>query len=567
LRRILRRAARYSRILGQDEPVLYRFVQLVVDTMADVFPELQQRRQHIETTIRAEEEQFNRTLDKGLQLFSQAAAELAKDGEKGIPGELVFKLYDTYGFPDDLTRVLAEEKGLDVDMEGYERAMQVQKDRARAAANFATRESDNLTWQVLQTGPGSDFTGYHHHREETRIQSYATSNGHVFLTLEKTPFYAESGGQVADTGRIEAASFALYVIDVQKDNERIIHRCEWQTGSQIVDEPVVAVIDESKRQLTAKNHTATHLMHAALRQVLGEHVQQAGSLVDAERLRFDFNHNQRVEAEEIRRIERLVNLEIRRNTALRIEDTSLREAREAGAMALFGEKYGDRVRTVAVPGFSLELCGGTHVASTGEIGIFKIVSETSIAAGVRRIEAITGPAVEDTMYQQQGVLFELQALLNSKADDIVSKVQALKQEKKQLEKQVSELKQTHFNSLAGTLLQQAKTVGKTPFVLHRDDSLDMEALRKLGENVYEQMNGSGVALIYAVNGGKMLLCCVVAAELVQNKMANAGNLVGAAAKIAGGGGGGKAHLATAGGRDVNQLEAVLAFFTEQVAAI
>jgi alanyl-tRNA synthetase len=267
---------------------------------------------------------------------------------------------------------LAEEKGLDVDMEGYERAMQVQKDRARAAANFATRESDNLTWQVLQTGPGSDFTGYHHHREETRIQSYATSNGHVFLTLEKTPFYAESGGQVADTGRIEAASFALYVIDVQKDNERIIHRCEWQTGSQIVDEPVVAVIDESKRQLTAKNHTATHLMHAALRQVLGEHVQQAGSLVDAERLRFDFNHNQRVEAEEIRRIERLVNLEIRRNTALRIEDTSLREAREAGAMALFGEKYGDRVRTVAVPGFSLELCGGTHVASTGEIGILKL---------------------------------------------------------------------------------------------------------------------------------------------------------------------------------------------------
>jgi alanyl-tRNA synthetase len=188
LRRILRRAARYSRILGQDEPVLYRFVQLVVDTMADVFPELQQRRQHIETTIRAEEEQFNRTLDKGLQLFSQAAAELAKDGEKGIPGELVFKLYDTYGFPDDLTRVLAEEKGLDVDMEGYERAMQVQKDRARAAANFATRESDNLTWQVLQTGPGSDFTGYHHHREETRIQSYATSNGHVFSPLKRPLF-------------------------------------------------------------------------------------------------------------------------------------------------------------------------------------------------------------------------------------------------------------------------------------------------------------------------------------------------------------------------------------------
>ncbi len=370
MRRILRRAARYGRKLNISEPFIYKIVPKLVEIMGEAYPELKERQEHVMKVIQAEEEHFNRTLDRGLEIFERIKKDLQKKKQNVIPGREVFKLYDTYGFPVDLTRILAEESGLTLDMDGFEKEMEAQRNRARAASRFEMQSSDSEAWVVLNEGPDSHFVGYDDLAVETHIMRFLVSENDIRLVMRDTPFYAESGGQVGDKGVISGEGFKLPVIDTQKDGDHIIHICNKIDDFMPQTDKVLAEVVSFKRQNTATNHTATHLLHAALRKVLGDHVQQAGSLVEPERLRFDFTHFEKVSAEQIAEIEKIVNRKIQENIALEIRQEKFDEAKKKGAMALFGEKYGDVVRTVAVPGFSLELCGGTHVKATGDIGAF-----------------------------------------------------------------------------------------------------------------------------------------------------------------------------------------------------
>ncbi|HHJ52038.1 MAG TPA: alanine--tRNA ligase, partial [Caldithrix abyssi] len=436
MRRILRRAARYGRKLNMREPFIYKIVPKVCEIMGDAYPEIVQRMEHVQAVIRAEEEHFNRTLDRGLEIFDKIKAELRAKKQIVVPGKDVFKLYDTYGFPVDLTRILAEEEGLTIDQKGFEKEMRAQQERARAASRFEAQAIDSDKWVVLNEGEDSQFLGYDELAIETHIMRYLITENEIRLILRETPFYAESGGQVGDRGVISGEGFELQVFDTQKDGDHIVHFCRYRENFKPKTDKVLAAVTTSLRRDTAKNHTATHLLHAALRKVLGEHVTQAGSLVEPDRLRFDFTHYEKIGDEDLLRIETIVNDKIQQDVPLEIAQEKYDEARKKGAMALFGEKYGDVVRTVKIADFSLELCGGTHVRRTGEIGAFIIVSESSVASGVRRIEALTGPKAIVYMQQLRARQRELSALLNVSENELVQRAAQLLEEKRRLEKQL-----------------------------------------------------------------------------------------------------------------------------------
>ncbi|MGQ9780322.1 MAG: alanine--tRNA ligase [Bacillota bacterium] len=548
LRRILRRAARYGRKLGQEEPFIYRLVPALVEAMGEAYPELATRAEHCAAVIKAEEESFGRTLDKGIALFEEIAARLATRGEKVVPGEEAFKLYDTYGFPLDLTQLMAAEKGLLVDTEGFERCLAEQRERARAASRFGQVE---IVWRDLVPEPKSLFVGYGRTEERARLLAIGDDEDHYYLVFDRTPFYAEAGGQVADAGRLEAEGRSMEVKDVRRLGERIVHVVA-KEGELPAAEEWRLVVDACHRRMTAANHTATHLLHAALRQVLGEHARQAGSFVAPDRLRFDFTHFERVSSEELREIERLVNAWVGEAIPVETVEMAYDEAVKTGAVALFGEKYGERVRVVRIGEVSKELCGGTHLANTAQIRYFRIISEGGVATGVRRIEAVTNDAALGLVEKERAILDETAALLKAEREAVPGRVALLLEELEGLRRAAAEAERKAAGSKIEEIPIHALPGGK--YAVARLDGFSMERLREAADRLREKMH-SGVAVLGGVTEGKPLFVVGVTKDLAAK--VKAGELIKQVAAVAGGSGGGRPDFAQAGGKDAGKIDAAL----------
>ncbi|RMF10898.1 MAG: alanine--tRNA ligase [Candidatus Neomarinimicrobiota bacterium] len=561
LRRILRRAARFGKMLHMESPFIYQLVDEVESILGSVYPEIADRKKHVQQVIQAEEKSFNETLNRGLNHFERIVAHLSTDT---ISGAEAFRLYDTYGFPLDLTQLMARERNLQVDEEGFHQAMEAQKSRAKAAGKFRA-DTSSIEWQVVTGGSNSRFIGYDHTRAEATIRKIAHQNGHVWLVLDQTPFYAESGGQIGDQGTITAANLDLKVLDTQKVNQEIVHICDGdEPDSWAHSTRVLCQVDEKRRNDTRRNHTATHLLHKALKEVLGDHVHQAGSLVTPDYLRFDLTHFEKISSDQIQQVERLVNEQIIRNTPLDITTKSFDEAREEGAEALFGEKYGDEVRVVTVGSYSKELCGGTHVDRTGDIGLCKIIEESSLAAGIRRIVAVTGTAAF-TLFQEKGDrLTRLAGLLNCREEDLENRIEQLLDKNRELEK-------ARFQSARETislpdLFRESRVIEGIPVLVHTFTDRNGKELKEIGDRILQQWD-RGIAVLASLTGDKPQLVVVVTPAL-QKTGYHAGTIARQIGKTIGGGGGGKQHLATAGGKNEagwkSFLETSHTFFTDLI---
>ena len=557
LRRILRRAARYARQLDQHDPVIHQLVGTLGETMGHVFPEVTARKDHIAGVIHSEEESFGKTLDRGLDIFARFAA-------KGqITGGDAFQLYDTYGFPLDLTELMAREQGIPlVEREQFDHALEAQRQRARQAtrAQFSATEGVGDT---LEEGH-SLFVGYDEVEIDAQVvHAEGGEDSRVWLVLDRTPFYAEAGGQVGDRGRIGGNGFAVEVEDVQKARGGIVHRGRLVEGeTEALTGAVVARVDRQARIDAERNHTATHLLHESLRRTLGDHVGQMGSLVAPDRLRFDFSHFVAVEPEQLREIEERVNEQIRADLEVSAFQEELEKAKAMGAQALFGEKYEDQVRVVRIGDFSLELCGGTHVRSTGEIGAFDLLSESGIATGVRRSEALTGEGAERAARQRRQVLADLGTRLNAAPEELADKIEALLGRNRQLERSLDELRRRVAALETSDNLNEAQEVQGVKVVAQRTQAEDVPSLRAMADGLRESL-GSGVGVLGADIGGKVSFIAVVTDDLIKGRGLKAGDIVRGVAQLAGGSGGGKPHLAQAGGRDPGKLDEAL----EQVAGI
>lgn len=548
LRRILRRAARHGRLLGFAEPFLFNLVDTVIQIMGHHFEELEGKQAFIKMVVKAEEERFNKTLDIGLAKFAEMQAALKGDI---ISGPDAFMLYDTYGFPLDLTMILAEEQGLKIDHQGFEQEMQAQRERARKASKFGA-EAVNEDWIELQEGTSSQYLGYEKTRLRSYIQRYSINDAQIVaLQLEQTPFYAESGGQVADTGRIYNDEFELKVHDVQKIDDYIIHYGTIIQGA-ISDSEVSAEIDLPRRKDIARNHTTTHLLHQSLKEVLGEHVQQKGSLVHPDYLRFDFTHLQGLSRSEWEKVEDQVNTAIRANMAVTTRIQDIATAKAEGASALFGEKYSDEVRVISINDYSKELCGGTHAGATGEIGLFKIISEGSVAAGIRRIEALTGARALDYVRDLQNSLARVAELLASPQNMVEQKLEAQTQHIRELQNQVLALQAEKSLSLIDTMLQSA--IAWQDFKLIVQELPEGSDLKAFSESLRAKLKDH-IAVILCKKGDKLSLLSVVGSELV-NKY-HAGKIVAAIAALLDGKGGGRADSAMAGGRNPGDLKPLM----------
>ncbi|BCJ87209.1 alanine--tRNA ligase [Effusibacillus dendaii] len=562
IRRLLRRAVRYGKVLGIEKPFLYQLVKVVGDIMGGYYQEVLQKREFIERVIKAEEERFSETLHEGEAILADVIKRVQSEKKSEIPGEEVFRLYDTYGFPIDLTEDIAMEHGLSVDREGFERALQEQRERARAARkDVSSMQVQNTVFDELGQLTSS-FVGYNNLAaagkilaiiKDNQIVKSAQEGDQVDVILDYTPFYAESGGQVADKGIISVGEKAqMQVLDVQKaPNGYHVHKVKVISGEVDVFDTVEASIDTEKRADTVKNHTGTHLLHKALREVLGEHVAQAGSLVEADRLRFDFSHLSAMTPQELAAVEQKVNEQIWANEPVEIREMPIDEAKKMGAMALFGEKYGDVVRVVKAGDYSIELCGGCHVNRTGEIGLFKIVSESSIGAGVRRIEAVTGRGAYEYMKQQTQLLEEVASRLKSNVQDIPFRIDILQSNVKELTKEIESLKGKLASYEVKGLLDKVQQVDGIPFIAAELSGLDMESLRSVAEDLRNRI-GSGIVVVGGANDDKLNFVVAVSKDLV-GKGLQAGKIVKEVAAITGGGGGGRPELAQAGGRDVAKL--------------
>ncbi|MBO5951331.1 MAG: alanine--tRNA ligase [Bacteroidaceae bacterium] len=546
IRRILRRAVRYAyTFLKQKEAFLYKLIPALIDNMGDAYPELNAQKTLIEKVIIEEEESFLRTLETGIKLLDKVIAEAKENGTTTINGKSAFTLYDTYGFPLDLTELILRENGMNVNIDDFNAEMEKQKARARNAAAV-----ENGDWIVLKEGE-TEFVGYDFTEFETSILRYRSvkqKNGTIWqIVLDKTPFYAEMGGQVGDTGVLVSEFETIEILDTKKENGLALHIAKKMP--EHLDAPMMACVDTEKRRACEANHTATHLLDAALREVLGTHVEQKGSLVTPESLRFDFSHFQKVTEEEIRRVEEIVNAQIRQDIPLmEHRDTPLEEAKKMGAIALFGEKYGDRVRVVQF-GQSIEFCGGVHASSTGHIGMIKIISESSIAAGVRRIEAITGTAVENMVAELQDTISSIKAILPGNA--VTASVQKLIEENNALKKQLEEFQKEKTIQLKKSLADSIKSIGDIK-VISAVLPVSANVARDLAFQLRGEITEKLVVVIGSVDADKPLLTVSVSDDLTQQF--NAGQLVREAAKLIQGGGGGQAHYATAGGKNKDGLQ-------------
>jgi len=564
LRRMLRRATRFGRVLNMHEPFIYKLVPTLAEVMGDAFPEINKQQKHVQNVIQAEEANFGSTLDRGLEIFQKMISSSETKSSKIISGEDAFKLYDTYGFPVDLTRLMSNEHGFEVDEKGFEKLMKEQQERAREAGKFKTIPDK---WSEISEGPDSKFVGYDTFITESKLRRFSQNeSGQWQFILDTTPFYAESGGQVGDHGILQQNDNTWNVVDVQKMGDSIIHICEAENKNlkNIVPDnsTITASVDEKSRLSTTNNHTAAHLMHEALRQVLGEHVTQAGSLVNPEILRFDFTHFEKVSDTQLEEIENIVNLVIRQNINTDIYETPFDEAISSGIIALFGEKYGDVVRVVKISDFSEELCGGCHVKATGQIGQFRIVSEEGIAAGIRRVVAVTGKQAE-LMAQEQGrVARALRQLLNVPEAKIPQMAEKLAEEKRQLEKEVQSLRSKAALAGISELVAQAEEVEGVSVLAREIEADSADTLRNIGHSVREQIP-SGIAWLATTMDEKSTLLCVVSDDLIQRGI-KAGDMVNEVAKLADGRGGGKPNMAQAGIKAPEKLPSALAAATEIV---
>jgi alanyl-tRNA synthetase len=571
LRRIMRRAIRYGRNLGLSEPFLYKTAEKVFEIMKPAYPELTEAAAFITNVIQNEEERFLHTLDVGLRLLNDTIADLKAAGKSEIPGDLIFKLYDTFGFPVDIVQDVVRDEALTLDMTGFDEAMARQRSMSQTKTSFT--HVNEAFKQLSSSGIKSDFIGYNSLEGESEVLlivvgdegvEAAAAGQEVEVVAAVTPFYAESGGQVGDTGTIAAAGGTLTVTDTVKDpSGLIIHKGQVSDGVIKKGDTVLLRVDGEQRAATQRNHTATHILHAVLRNVLGDHVKQAGSMVAPDRLRFDFTHFSQVDAETLERIERLVNLRIRENMPTSIEEMDADEAFKSGAMALFEEKYGDRVRVVSLTDFSKELCGGTHARRTGDIGLFRIVSESSVASGVRRIEALTGDSAIAYTQQMNRALTETAHRLKDKPIAVPERSARLLAELKEKEKEIERLKRQLSTASADSSQEDIKIVNGVN-VLARKVIVDTPAgLREMADHYRDKMK-SGVIVLGAVAGGKALLISAVTNDLTDRF--HAGSIVKEVAAVVGGRGGGRPDMAQAGGPQPEKLEAALAKVAELVAS-
>jgi alanyl-tRNA synthetase len=560
LRRIIRRALRHGYMLGQKQPFFHKLVPTLVAEMGEAYPDLPAKRTTVEMALFAEEERFGETLENGMKVFDEIAARSGKS----IPGADAFRLYDTYGFPVDLTADIARERGLTVDMEGFEKAMSAQRERARAASQFETKAS--ISADLVQRLKPTQFLGYgaldadalnvvgivREGREVLELRD----GEEAMLLLDATPFYAESGGQVGDTGELSNADGRFVVADTIKLAGAFHgHAGKWSGKPLRIGAPLAGSVDAARRQATVLNHSATHLLHAALRQVLGEHVAQKGSLVAPDRLRFDFSHFKPVSHAELRKIEDIVNAEVRRNIEAEVHDMAYQEAIDFGAMALFGEKYGDRVRVLRMGDFSTELCGGTHVARTGDIGLFKIVSESGVAAGIRRIEALTGEGALAHVVDEERHLAEIAHLLSAGGGDATEKLRQVLDRQKKLEREIDAIKAKAASAAAGDLAASAQDVAGIKVIAARLDGADAKTLRE-SVDAFKQKLGDCVVLLASGADGKIALIAGVNGKALGK--IKAGELVAHVAGQIGGKGGGRPDMAQGGGEDSPKLAAALA---------
>lgn len=565
LRRILRRAVRHGRNLGFVAPFMHKIVPAVVESFSHVYPELRLKGHEAATIIEREEARFFRTIDRGIALFESVAEEAAARADKTIPGDVVFRLYDTFGFPLDLTTLMAEEKGLNVDLKGYQEAMEAQRARSRAADD---RYTDAGEWIFLTEGVADTFVGYKTLEAETKVLRYRPipdTDGDYELCLAETPFYAESGGQVGDRGILSFAEGELEfeVLDTTKTTAGITHRARHSGGS--IDEgiasAVTAKVDAKLRALTAANHTATHLLHAALHTHVSKEAFQAGSLVSPERLRFDFSYNEALTDEQLAAIETRVNEQIRAAVDLKIlEDVALSDAEAMGAMMIFGEKYGEKVRVIDIPGLSTELCGGTHVQNTAEIGWCRITSESGVAAGVRRIEAVTNQAAFALADQERAALRQLSQRLRVPVSQLGERIERMQADRRELERELDAAIKREAKFQALELANQAEDIQGTNVVAAQVRVGDRDGLLTLADQVRDRLGAYGVALLAAEIDEKPALLVVVTDPATKEKGLHAGKLVNAAAAAVGGKGGGRPTLAQAGGSDASHIpQAIEAF--------
>jgi alanyl-tRNA synthetase len=543
LRRILRRAIRHGNKLGATEPFFAALVPALVREMGEAYPELVAQEAAITKALASEEEQFARTLDKGMDILEDALALLS--GTQ-IPGDVVFRLYDTYGFPVDLTNDIARERGLELDIEGYEVAMQEQRKRSQDSGAFQVDYNN-----VINVDGETNFLGYDLVEARATVQGLlkggqsckrAEEGDEVVVILDQTPFYGESGGQIGDTGYLTTDSGRLEVRDTTKAQGHHLHHAVVVSGSVVSGDGVLATIDQSLRTRIKANHSATHLMHEALRQVLGEHVQQKGSLVDAEKLRFDFSHSEAVTAEQLSKVADIVNYQVRGNSEVLTQEMGMEAAIEAGATALFGEKYGDEVRvlTMGTDSFSVELCGGTHVGRTGDIGVFRVVSEGGVAAGVRRIEAVTGLGALEDIARADRALADICDVVKGSPENAADKVVSLRKELRELEKQVTQLKQKLATGAGTDLTADAQDISGIKVLGTVVDGADASTLRQTLDHCKNKL-GSGVVLLAAVDGEKISLVAGVTADLTDR--VKAGDLMKEFAGRIGGKGGGRPDMA------------------------
>ena len=557
LRRIVRRAVRHGYQLGVKDVFFYKLVASLVEVMGSAYPELVERRGVVEKVLKEEEEQFARTLDNGMVILEKAIKELNSDT---IPGQMVFKLYDTYGFPVDLTADVAREHNMNLDLDGFEQAMLIQKNQARAASNFGSVEKLDIGSDL-----STDFTGYENLDGTCSVTGIFDVQGdrldealigeELLVLLNASPFYGESGGQVGDHGILDNDTCKFEVFDTQKQGEILIHRGVMRTGALRVGDQLSAHVAEVDRLAITLNHSATHLMHAALRNILGEHVTQKGSLVDADRLRFDFSHSTPVTEEELKQVEAQVNHEILANSIVEKEVMPISEAKTKGALALFGEKYGDEVRVITMGGeYSVEFCGGCHVNRTGDIGLFKVASETGISAGVRRIEAVTGKGALTLVENEEQTLKQIMGVVNSGPLELVDRVQQLAANNRTLEKQLGQLKAKMASSVGDELASQVIEINGTQVLVATLEKFNSKSLRDTVDRLKNKL-GTTVIVLASINDGKVDLVVGVSKDLT--KKVTAGDLANMVAEQIGGKGGGRPDMAMAGGNDVSAVPSAL----------
>ncbi len=567
LRRLLRRAARHGKLLGIEKPFLWEVAGTVIKESKEAYPELGEKKAYIEKVIKVEEERFDETIDQGLVILNQYIEELRHAKQEILSGDKAFKLYDTYGFPIDLTKEILMEQGIGLDEEGFNKEMEMQRERARAARQDAGSEAwgtENI-YSKMDASITTMFIGYGTYEDSAIIRGIvkddvevgtALQGDHITIILDKTPFYGESGGQVGDTGLIENEDVKIEVENCKKLKDgKILHIGKVISGAVSNGDIVKAVVNMDRRIAITRNHSATHLLHKALKNVLGDHVNQAGSLVQPDKLRFDFSHFSAMTKEEIEQVEKEVNQYVLSSLPIDINEMSIDEARKMGATALFGEKYGDVVRVVKMGDYSVELCGGCHLDTTSQAGVFKIVSEGGVAAGVRRIEAVTGVAALEYFGNKEKALDEVSAVLKTTSTDLVKKAEALVNELKNSHREIESLRSKLAQGSVDDILSNAVDINGITVVTARMDSLDMDGLRNMGDTVRDQLD-CGVVVLATAFGGKVNFIAMATKTAVA-KGIHAGNIVREVAKVASGGGGGRPDMAQAGGKDASKIDEAL----------